>query len=433
MHRIDTSTAQVDKFGQGKNGFTNGDPSSGRKATDLNSDMWDAVQEEICGVVETAGISLEKAQHNQLYLAIKAIIKGDLPDALIRGNNLSDVGNKAQARSNLELKAGAVTDIQTSKDDTTAGRLLLNGSAIAIRTVAAKSSGSAIADANNLPANSVSFCYGDAANPPGITGSVLDFSGLSGAYNVQICASYSNLGSVIKFRTHNGDAKVWNAWYELYHTGKKPTTQEIYSTSISLGANQNLDNYQTPGMYHQSTNANTSAALKYPENNAGTLIVVPNAGVTQIYYAYNSSRVWTRSKYQTSAWTAWAREYNTLNKPSANDVGAIAIDSCRIAGFASNNVANPYMRHTDSNTVVTLAPQSWVTANFQSKGSYYTTAQSDGRYVQNIKLGAQVNISGGTVPAGCCVTFVDGGEKMEGIGYKPIQMYIAGAWKTLQG
>ncbi len=26
MHRIDTPTAQKDKFGQGKNGFTNGDP-----------------------------------------------------------------------------------------------------------------------------------------------------------------------------------------------------------------------------------------------------------------------------------------------------------------------------------------------------------------------------------------------------------------------
>ncbi|EAA1524111.1 TPA: hypothetical protein G0L45_004544, partial [Salmonella enterica subsp. enterica serovar Typhimurium] len=45
MHRIDTPTAQKDKFGQGKNGFTNGDPATGRRATDLNSDMWDAVQE----------------------------------------------------------------------------------------------------------------------------------------------------------------------------------------------------------------------------------------------------------------------------------------------------------------------------------------------------------------------------------------------------
>ncbi len=28
MHRIDTPTAQQDKFGQGKPGFTNGDPTT---------------------------------------------------------------------------------------------------------------------------------------------------------------------------------------------------------------------------------------------------------------------------------------------------------------------------------------------------------------------------------------------------------------------
>ncbi|EKQ2696034.1 phage tail protein, partial [Salmonella enterica] len=31
MHRIDTPTAQKDKFGHGKNGFTNGDPATGRR------------------------------------------------------------------------------------------------------------------------------------------------------------------------------------------------------------------------------------------------------------------------------------------------------------------------------------------------------------------------------------------------------------------
>jgi hypothetical protein len=101
MHRIDTSTAQEDKFGPGKNGFTNGDPATGRRATDLNSDMWDAVQEEICGVIESANIELDKAKHNQLYLAIKKIISGDIPDALIRSKNLSDIPSKSVALSNI--------------------------------------------------------------------------------------------------------------------------------------------------------------------------------------------------------------------------------------------------------------------------------------------------------------------------------------------
>lgn len=84
------------------------------------------------------------------------------------------------------------------------------------------------------------------------------------------------------------------------------TSQDIFNgQSIQIGANQNLDNYKTPGLYHQPLNANTSAALKYPENFAGTLVVLKNAGITQIYYVYNTSRSYTRSQYSTGDWTAW--------------------------------------------------------------------------------------------------------------------------------
>ncbi|HFN3972729.1 TPA: tail fiber protein [Escherichia coli] len=84
------------------------------------------------------------------------------------------------------------------------------------------------------------------------------------------------------------------------------TSQDIFNgQSIEIGANQNLDNYKTPGLYHQPLNANTSAALKYPENFAGTLVVLKNAGITQIYYVYNTSRSYTRSQYSTGDWTPW--------------------------------------------------------------------------------------------------------------------------------
>ncbi|EFF4772460.1 phage tail protein [Escherichia coli] len=84
------------------------------------------------------------------------------------------------------------------------------------------------------------------------------------------------------------------------------TSQDIFNgQSIEIGANQNLDNYKTPGLYHQPLNANTSAALKYPENFAGTLVVLKNAGITQIYYVYDTSRSYTRSQYSTGDWTPW--------------------------------------------------------------------------------------------------------------------------------
>ncbi len=55
MHRIDTKTAQKDKFGAGKNGFTRGNPQTGTPATDLDDDYFDMLQEELCSVVEASG------------------------------------------------------------------------------------------------------------------------------------------------------------------------------------------------------------------------------------------------------------------------------------------------------------------------------------------------------------------------------------------
>lgn len=211
MHRIDTPTAQADKFGPGKNGFINGDPSTGRRATELNSDMWDAVQEEICNVIEKANIALDKTQHDQLYKAIVGLITNAVPDALLRKNNLSDIIDKELARHNLELKNAAQRDVQETRDDTTPERVLVNGGALALRSVAA-SADRDIKDASGLPANSVSFCYASAANSPGYEATILDVGGLRQDYRVQYAASYSDGGKQLKFRTLNGDNGYWGNW-----------------------------------------------------------------------------------------------------------------------------------------------------------------------------------------------------------------------------
>ncbi|HGN1344255.1 TPA: pyocin knob domain-containing protein, partial [Pseudomonas aeruginosa] len=92
--------------------------------------------------------------------------------------------------------------------------------------------------------------------------------------------------------------------------------------AISIGANQNLNNYKTAGIYFQPANSNATANLNYPEAMAGTLIVLKNAGITQLYYVYNTSRIYSRSQYGTGNFTPWAKEFNSQNKPTAGDVGA---------------------------------------------------------------------------------------------------------------
>lgn len=73
MHRIDTPTAQVDKFGAGKNGFTIGNPQTGELPTALDADFFDAVQEELCAPIEAAGLAVDKSKKNQLLAALKLL------------------------------------------------------------------------------------------------------------------------------------------------------------------------------------------------------------------------------------------------------------------------------------------------------------------------------------------------------------------------
>ncbi|EEW1700708.1 hypothetical protein D9H79_21050 [Escherichia coli] len=95
MHRIDTKTAQKDKFGAGKNGFTRGNPQTGTPATDLDDDYFDMLQEELCSVVEASGASLEKARHDQLLTALRALL-------LSRKNPFGDIKSDGTVQTALE-------------------------------------------------------------------------------------------------------------------------------------------------------------------------------------------------------------------------------------------------------------------------------------------------------------------------------------------
>lgn len=111
MHRIDTPTAQKDKFGAGKNGFTRGNPQTGTPATDLDNDYFDMLQEELAGVVEASGVNLEKSKHNQLLTALKALLLSRAhPFADIKADGAAAI---AEALSNLGLGTAAKKDIGT--------------------------------------------------------------------------------------------------------------------------------------------------------------------------------------------------------------------------------------------------------------------------------------------------------------------------------
>lgn len=76
MHRIDAP-------GNDAGHFTDGDPDSGVPATVVDADWTNAVQEEICAVVEAAGITLSKPSHVQLLAALRAMMATYTPPGLV--------------------------------------------------------------------------------------------------------------------------------------------------------------------------------------------------------------------------------------------------------------------------------------------------------------------------------------------------------------
>ncbi|CAO3451856.1 Phage tail fiber protein [Azospirillum argentinense] len=73
MHRIDTATKATDLFGPGKHGFKDGDPLTGDPASMLNAAWFNSVQEELCGLVEAAGLT-PGVDNTQVLRALKKLL-----------------------------------------------------------------------------------------------------------------------------------------------------------------------------------------------------------------------------------------------------------------------------------------------------------------------------------------------------------------------
>ncbi|EDA9473551.1 tail fiber protein [Salmonella enterica subsp. enterica serovar Derby] len=204
MHRIDTPTAQKDKFGQGKNGFTNGDPATGRRATDLNSDMWDAVQEEVCTVIEAAGIPLSKGEHTQLHAAIDRLIAEQVKTRLEKNQNGADIPDKSLFVRNI-------------------GALPANGTAVAANRLASR--GALPALTGTTRGSDSGLIMGEVYNNgyPTQYGNILRLTG-TGDGEILIGWSGTNGAPAPAYiRSHRDTADAeWSEWAMLYTTLNPP-------------------------------------------------------------------------------------------------------------------------------------------------------------------------------------------------------------------
>ncbi|MDD4930464.1 MAG: hypothetical protein PHP85_14505 [Gallionella sp.] len=77
MERINTASKAVDMFGAGKHGYTGGNPSTNTAATQMSPAAMNALQEEVCNVIESTGVALNPLSRTQLRAAISAIIAAE--------------------------------------------------------------------------------------------------------------------------------------------------------------------------------------------------------------------------------------------------------------------------------------------------------------------------------------------------------------------
>jgi len=73
MQRIDTPTRVVGLHGDGKDGFTGGDPNAGVPATELSAGWFNSIQETVAHPIEAAGMALQPGDPGQLTQAIRAL------------------------------------------------------------------------------------------------------------------------------------------------------------------------------------------------------------------------------------------------------------------------------------------------------------------------------------------------------------------------
>jgi len=169
----------------------------------------------------------------------------------------------------------------------------------------------------------------------------------------------------------------------------------------------------------------TSGGSQFP---SGVVHIIGDSGVSQIWlfnvsdgsFSTPGNIIAGGGVYESSG---SVRVWSPNNRPSPQDINAIAADTCSYAGFAAGNAQQPYMRNSNSGEVVTLARQDWCFRTFVSR----------------ITRGAQASMvmDGGLVeaPAGCVLTGGNGNEGSQ-VGYalyRPLVILRNGTWLTIEG
>ncbi|EAQ0897443.1 hypothetical protein ATQ56_25465, partial [Salmonella enterica] len=456
--------------------------------TDLNSDMWDAVQEEVCTVIEAAGIQLSKGEHTQLHAAIGRLIDEQVKTRLEKNQNGADIPNKPLFLQNvglgetINLAAGALQKDQNGADIPDKGLFAQNiGAALAF------SSGIHIGGDSNpwTTAEFISWlesqgvfnhrywmCRGswNYADNKTITdtgcgniclaGAVIEVMGFRGAMTIRVTTPTTTSGGGVasaQFTYINNGGDYSPGWRRDFNTVNKPTAGDVgalpitggrlngplgIGTDNALGGNSivlgdNDTGFKQDGDGVLGIYAN-NARVGYIDNSGlhMSVDVLTNGGIR----AGDGKRLSLTSN-NNSTMTATFNLWGDVNRPTV-----IELDDDQ--GWHLYSQRNP-----DGSIVFTVNGD--ITANtlrageaiYQNNGDIFGSAWGgwlsnwvNNNFVRAVRLGPQA-ISGGLwrdyqLGGGNVVTgfHTDGSWEMEGdddkVYYRPVQFLVGGTWIT---
>ena len=260
--------------------------------------------------------------------------------SLQKDQNLNDISDKVQARNALQLGTAATLDATTSRNDNTLGRVLKVGDRNLGVTVIHASRGfnfnsyefaagetlfievnAAINFPAGMPEFANTFVY---VNVIGIRDSGNDCALLLSRYDTNI--------SYLAWRIHEANTSI--NWRVLKIPTAAADIDAIPKDPIGyIGNNGTMASASAPGWWLVSVdNPDTVADFpKYPNGyklyGYGFMFVARSGDVwLQQYFSHTgasaSRQTWNGDM---SEQTPWVIDYNTANKPTASDVGALPI------------------------------------------------------------------------------------------------------------
>lgn len=143
----------------------------------------------------------------------------------------------------------------------------------------------------------------------------------------------------------------WSKWYKVYDEANKPTPKDIGAYPVPKSRVADFNTMLTEGQYLITSECSNApvTGVRY-----GILLVYVSSGDThnnsnnwvwQEYYDTNGNRYW-RYKVNDMEWFPWRKDYNSGEKPTPHDIGAISQTPTRVSSI--NNITKPGFYVVDS-------------------------------------------------------------------------------------